>query len=115
VAEILLELPALAVGKSVHRVDHNGLDTSPRAPAQNVIDDGDDVGEALTRPSTCGEDVIVPATSCAYGLGLVLVEPHGLSFAALLRFYLEDFPTLLVEHTLLDHLVDPLTRLECWV
>src|SRR5213592_2140059 len=45
----LLELARLAVGKRIHRVDDKRLDPLARTAAQHVVDDRDDVGEALTR------------------------------------------------------------------
>jgi hypothetical protein len=43
----LLELAELTVRQGVHRVDDERLDPAPGAGAQHVVDDRDDVGEAL--------------------------------------------------------------------
>ena len=50
----LLQLPQLAVGQGVHRIDHDRLDAGPVSPrrlrGQDPVDDRDDVRQALSRP-----------------------------------------------------------------
>ena len=43
----LLQLAKLAVGQGVHWIDHDRLDPLARPSAQDMVDDRDDVGEAL--------------------------------------------------------------------
>ena len=58
VAEELVEFFLLAVGQGVHRVDDDRLDALARAGPQDVVDDRDDVAEALARTGAGREDVV---------------------------------------------------------
>ena len=77
--EELLKLAVLAVGEGVHRVDDDGLYTPAGTPSQDVVDDRDDVGEALARARAGGEDVVVPCAGSPDRLGLVAVKPEGIA------------------------------------
>ena len=54
----LLELARLAVRQGVHRVDDDRLDALAAAAPQDVVDDRDDVGEALARAGAGRQDVV---------------------------------------------------------
>src|SRR3954447_13037197 len=47
----------LAVAERVHGVDDDRLDAAPRAVPQDVIDDRDEVGQALPGPGAGRQDV----------------------------------------------------------
>src|SRR5438477_629931 len=64
----------VTVGQRVHRVDDDGPDTLAGAAAEDVVDDGGDVGQALARAGAGGEDVVVAPAGRADGLLLVPVE-----------------------------------------
>ena len=110
----LLEFAHLAIGQRVHGIDHDGLDAPAIATAQHVVDDGDNVGQALARAGASRQDVVVAALRRANGVFLVLVQPE---FPANTAFGLvlvlpEDSPTLLVENTLIYESFNSAARLE---
>ena len=111
-AEEFFQLADLAVGEGVHRVDDDRLDAAARAVAEHVVDDGDDVGEALARPGPGGEDVVLAGLRRLDGLHLVAMKPDravacGLAFARP-----EDAPALGVKESGRHQIVDPATGLE---
>ena len=55
--EELVEFFLLAVGQSIHRVDDDGLYAPPSPTLQNVIDDRNDIGEALSGSGSRGQHV----------------------------------------------------------
>jgi len=59
-AEKLFQFPVLAVGQCVHRVDHDGRDALARAVSKDMVNDGNDIGQALTRAGASGEHVVMP-------------------------------------------------------
>ena len=64
----LLEFAVLAVCQGIHRINHDRLYASAEAAPEYVVHGGDDVGEALSRSCSGGEDVIVSGSSCLDGL-----------------------------------------------
>jgi len=111
--EELLQLAELAVRQRVHGVDDDRLDALARAPAQHVVDDGDDVGEALARAGAGGEHVVDAACGGADGFLLVAVEAQGLSVRVARGLVAaEDAGALGLEDALGDEPVDGLAGLE---
>ena len=106
VAEELLQLAVLTVGEGVHWINDDRLDTLSRAPAQHVVDDGDDVGEALAGTRTGRQDIIVSSPGNADGLLLVSVEAKGLSFAVKVWFDPENFSAAGMQNRLVDQFID---------
>ena len=78
--EELLQLPELAVGQGVHRVDDDRLDPRPVGPrglgCQDPVNDRDDVGQALPGPGPGGQHVAAAGASRLDGLALMLVQPQ---------------------------------------
>ena len=81
-AEELLELAELAVGQGIHRVDDDRLDArlvgAVRLGFEDLVNDRDDVRQALTGPGAGGEDVALPRVRGLDGLLLVPVEAQFL-------------------------------------
>jgi hypothetical protein len=73
---------------------------------EHVIDDRDDVGEALTRAGAGGQDVAGTSSSRLDRIRLVAVEAEGF-LGPLGLAELEYPPRLLVEHAVCNELVDP--------
>ncbi len=73
-AEELLQFFGLAVGQRVHRVDDDGADALAAALAQDKIDDGDDVSQALAGAGACGQHVAVARCGGLHGFALVCVQ-----------------------------------------
>ena len=78
-AEELLELADLAVGQRVHRVDDDRLDPRARPVTQHVVDDRDDVGEALARAGAGRQHVVRAGARDLDRLALVAVQPQRLA------------------------------------
>ena len=76
-AEEFLQFSDLAVGKSVHRVDDDGLHALAASRPQHVVNDGDHVGQALAGPGAGREDVAGSGPRGAYGTILMRMEAHG--------------------------------------
>ena len=76
----LLQLPQLAVGQGVHRIDDNRLDPRPvcssRLGRQDPVNDRDDVREALTGPRSGCQHVAAPGTRRLDRFTLMLVQPE---------------------------------------
>ncbi len=114
-ADELAQLARLAVRQGVHRVDDDGLDALAAPAPENVVDDGDDVGEALARAGTGRQDVALALPRCEDRFFLVTVETEPAPFALDLVAVLvapEDLRTPRVQHAALDEFVDPASRLE---
>ena len=76
----LPQLAELAVGKGVHRIDHDRLDPRPvrsgRLGRQHPVDDRDDVREALPGAGPGRQDVVVPGVRRLDGFPLMLMQPQ---------------------------------------
>lgn len=70
----LIELVHLTVGQGVHGVDHDGLDALAVAPLEHVVDDGNEVGQALAGARPRSDHVVFSACCGADGLLLVTVQ-----------------------------------------
>ena len=113
VAQVLLQLPELAVGQGVHRVDDDrpdpGLPVARLAGAQHAVHDRHDVGQRLAGACAGGEHVAVAAARGADGVPLVPVEAdrapvaggRGVALAGL-----EDVRALRVQPALGDQVGD---------
>jgi hypothetical protein len=112
VIEELLELPVLAVGQGVHRVDDDGLYAASRSTSQDVVHHGDYVGKALARASAGRKAIVVPRTGRLDRLGLVTVQSQVFSRVVKPLLPAKYTSALLVQNTLRDQLVDRLARLE---
>jgi len=113
--EELLKLAELAVRQSVHRVDHDRLDA--RQPAairlgpHHPVHDRNDVGQALPRPSTGGQDVAAARPGDLDRLTLMAVQPERRAFsAARLVFQAEDPLAVRVQQARRDQFRDRPTR-----
>ena len=73
-AEKLLQLVELAVGQRVHGIDDNGLDAPAAAPAEYVVNNGDDIGQAFARSRASGEHIALARPGCLDRIGLVSVK-----------------------------------------
>ena len=76
VAEELVEFLLLAVGQGVHRVDDDRLDALARPGPQDVVDDRDDVAEALARTGAGREHVVAVVACCSDRIDLVAMQCH---------------------------------------
>ena len=111
--EELAEFLVLAVGQCVHRVQHQRLDAPARSGAQHMVHDWHDVGEALARSGTCGEDVAPSVCSRVYGLDLMAMQRHLLAPRILVGLVLpEDLLRKRVQATAADQFVHGGARLE---
>ena len=70
-AEELLQLAALAVGQSVHRVHDDRAHALAGAVAQDPVDDRNDVGHRLAGSGAGRQDVGLTAGGDLDGIGLV--------------------------------------------
>ena len=74
----LLQLPQLAIGQGIHRVDGDGLDPpsvrARRLGRQDPVDHRDDVGQALPRPGPGGQHIAAASASRLNGLALMPVQ-----------------------------------------
>ena len=67
----------LRVDQRVHRIDHQRRRARLGRPAQQRVDDGQEVGEALAGAGAAGDDVALPVAGFLQGLALVPVEDEG--------------------------------------
>jgi len=78
--EELLQLPQLAVGQGVHRVDDDRLDPRPvcsgRLGRRDPVNDRDDVRKALPGPRPGRQHIAAPGARRLDGLTLMLVQPE---------------------------------------
>jgi hypothetical protein len=81
----LLQFALLAVGEGVHRVHDDSLDTTARSTAEDVIHDGDNVGQTLARARTGRQDIVMAGTGDLDCICLVFVEAQRLSMSRALR------------------------------
>ena len=77
-----------------------------------MIDDRNDVGEALAGAGAGGEDVVVPCESSSNALDLVPVKPERRTDRAVLALVAEDVDALGVEIAQVDQLLKRLAHLE---
>ena len=110
--EKLCQLAELAVGEGVHRVDDDRLDSLAGTVSQHVVDDRDDVAQALSGAGPGREDVVGPRAGDADRLVLMLVEPHREAGAVGGLPSPEDLGTRPMEQPLTDEIVDRPPRLE---
>ena len=84
---------------------------------QHVLDDWDDVGEALARAGARRQNVVLARVRCPHGVGLMVAEPKRLAGAAGLGGLADtEYPAALgMQKTLSHQLVDLAARLECRV
>ena len=82
----------LAVGEGIHGIDDNGLNPPAAASLEHVIYNGDDVGQTFPRTRAGGQHIIVARLGGRNRIGLMLVQPEGIAFAAG-RFQPEDVTT----------------------
>ena len=68
------EFFVLAVGQSIHGIDDNRLDSAARAIAEDMINDGHDVGETFARTGAAGQNVAFVFLCLADGFSLVRVQ-----------------------------------------
>ena len=78
VAEELPQLADLGVGERVHRVDDDGLDAFAFAVPQDIVHDGDDVGEALSGTGARSQKKAVAGPGGLDGIELVAVQAQQL-------------------------------------
>ena len=110
--EKLRQLAELAVSQGVHRVDDDRLDSLAGAVPKHVVDDRDDVAQALSGASPGGEDVVCPRAGDADRLVLMLVEPHREAGAIGGLSGPEDLGARPMEQPLADEIVDRPPRLK---
>lgn len=111
--EELGEFLHLAVGQGVHRVHDDRLDARARTRAEHMIDDRDDVGQALAGAGSGGQHVVA-VVRCNPD-GLRLVAPKGQAFAHRIGLRLakpEDRPGRRMQHPFLNQLLDGSSRRE---
>jgi hypothetical protein len=76
----LLQRRELAVDERVHRIDHNGADgVAGRIAAHHLVEDGQQVGEALARAGARADDVRVAALRRFERLLLVPVQAQAVA------------------------------------
>jgi len=112
VRQELLQFLELAVGERIHRIDHDGARARRRVRglgAQNGVDDGDKKTERLARAGACRYHVAAGLARERKGLGLVAMQPHGLTTG------LKDTLDFGMEFTRRDVLSNRLARLEARV
>lgn len=100
VAEELLELAELAVGKRVHRIDDDRLNAPPAPSAQHFVNDRDDVGEALAGARARRQNIVVAGGSGAYPLDLMAVKSKQSEIYGRCRFPPEDPQALRMQQAL---------------
>lgn len=112
----LRQLALLAVRESVHRVHDDRLDALAGAAPKHMVDDGDQIDQALPGARSRGQDIRSAGASHADRLVLVAVEPEGPADGiGVSLLNAEDAPTLVVEHVGPDELVDRPARFVCWI
>ena len=115
-AQELVQLLHLAVGQGVHRVHHDGLGALAGAGAQDVVHDGDDVGQALARPGARGQQIVAPGLRGLDRLGLVPVQRELPALGVALAFAdAEDAGRVGVQRAVGGEVVDGPARLEARV
>ncbi len=93
--------------QGVHGINDNGLKPTSRAPAQHVIHDGHDVGEALAGPRTACQHVGFVFLRLANRLGLVGVQRQFLPRVVGIGLVdSKDSAAFRMERTLLDKVID---------
>ena len=105
--EELGELLVLAVRQGVHGIDDNRLYSVPRPAPQHMIDDGNDIRQALAGTGAAGQDIRLSRPGLADGLRLVRIErelPAGGVGVRLVQP--EDPGALFMEHPFRDQIVD---------
>ena len=110
----LLQFVELAVGQGVHGVDDDGLDASAAAMVENIVHDGDDVGQALPGAGAGGQDIVVAGHGSLDGVSLMLMESQRpVRFIG--GFDAEDVAALRVQRPLVDQVLNPWAGLEAGV
>jgi hypothetical protein len=105
--EELLELAELAVCEGVHRIDNERLNAAPRAGPKHVVDDRDDVGQALPRAGARRQDVVAAAPGRLDRLALMAVQTKGLAVGILsVLVAAKDLAAALVQNAFVDKLID---------
>lgn len=116
--EEFLELQELAVGQGVHRVDDDGLDTGAIGSSQvlphDPIDDGDDIGKALTGAGARGQNVAQPTGGNLdrFALMTMKIKWFACHLGSCDLSDPEDPRALSGQHALLDERIDRAAGLE---
>ena len=76
-AQILIQLFYLAVDQGVHGINDDRLDALAAATAQDMIDDGRDVGQTRAGASARGQSVMMAAAGDLNGVALMPAQCHG--------------------------------------
>lgn len=114
VVKELLQFAELAVGEGIHRVDDQGLDASPRTSSQDLIDDRNDIGKALTGCGAGRQNVVASLNCPTNRIGLMAVQmkrPPGIIAAGSLVLA-ENPAAFLMEDALRHQAVHRIARLK---
>ena len=107
------ELLHLAVGQGIHRVHNDRLHARTRTRAKHMIDDRDDVGQALTGSGAGGKHVVPVVGRNPYGLGLVTPERQAVAHRIRVGLVQPEYqPGCRMQHPFLDQLLDGSPRRE---
>ena len=101
------EFTKLTVAECIHRINDDRLHSTSGSGPQHMIDNGNDISQALPGPRACGQDVVLPLACFPKSIDLVFVQSqrHVDAFAEVLDT--KDLRAFFLKKPFRDKLINP--------